>query len=58
MMNKLDVGWQDKFEQCCALALWVRGYRYSAVAIILLIRAGFLFVNIVFYGKMRVKIAN
>ena len=57
-MNKLDVGWQDNFEQCCAFDLWVRGYRYRAAALILPIRAGFLFFKIFFYGKIRVKIVN
>ena len=40
-MNKLDVGWQDNFEQCCAFDLWARGYRYKAAALILPIRADF-----------------
>ena len=39
--------------------LLMGGYRYSAVAIILPIRAGFfLFFKILFYGKIRVKIVN
>ena len=57
-MNKPDVEGQDNFEQCCASDLWVRGYRYSAVAIILPIRDGFLFFKIFFYGKIRVEIVN
>ena len=56
-MLRVDLGWQASK---CNVVLLILGARVpiSVAAVILPIRAGFLFFTIFFYGKIRVKIVS